>query len=118
MRYCVARGADLGPIGENLGAACGQINRAHTLLAGLHDRAWHGRVLPERVWPEISRSRRRGTAGYVVGPCAERLGFASSKPGVLRKLRLLPLEGQAASQSYPRPAIPRDRRMKGVVTVW
>ena len=57
MQYCVARGADVGPIGENFGAACDQIDRADTMLAGLHDRARHGRVLSERAWPEIEEPR-------------------------------------------------------------
>ena len=62
MQYCIARSADLGPIGENFGAACDQIDRADTMLAGLHDRARHGRVLFERAWPEIEGSRSTALA--------------------------------------------------------
>src|SRR6266576_1983692 len=43
MQYCVARGTEVGPIGENFGAACDQIDRADTMLKGVHDRARHGR---------------------------------------------------------------------------
>jgi hypothetical protein len=52
MQYCVGRGAELGPIGENFGHACDQIDRADAMLAGLHERARQGRVQPKQAWPE------------------------------------------------------------------
>src|SRR5204862_5686498 len=53
LQYCIARGPDVGPNGENFGAACDQIDRADTLLKDLHDRVRHGRAHPERTRPEI-----------------------------------------------------------------
>src|SRR5512133_2162580 len=52
MEYCIARGTDLGPVGENFGSACDQIDRADTMLTGLHAQARHGRTVSEPAWPE------------------------------------------------------------------
>ena len=52
MHYCIARGTDLGPVGENFAAACDQIDRADAMLAGLRDRAH-----PRQAWPDIDGPR-------------------------------------------------------------
>ena len=49
MQYCVARGADVGPIGEHFGAACDQIDRADAMLAARYQRARHIRAQPEQA---------------------------------------------------------------------
>jgi hypothetical protein len=54
LQYSIARGTEVGPIGGDFAAACDQIDRADTLLKGIHDRARHGRVGPERERPEIN----------------------------------------------------------------
>jgi hypothetical protein len=51
MQYCVARGADLGPLGENFGAACDQIDRADIMLTARHQQVRHGRSQPGQARP-------------------------------------------------------------------
>ena len=41
MQYCIARGTDLGPVADNFGAACHQIDHADLMLADAHDRNRH-----------------------------------------------------------------------------
>ena len=41
MQYCIARGTDLGPVADNFGAACHQMDHADLMLADAHDRNRH-----------------------------------------------------------------------------
>ena len=52
MQYCTGRGAALGPVSQDFGAACDQIDRADLMLTDLHERARHGLAQPEQAWPE------------------------------------------------------------------
>ena len=45
MEYCVGRGADFGPISENFGRTCDQIDRADAMLSGLRERARSGNAV-------------------------------------------------------------------------
>ena len=57
MHYCIARGTELGPVGEDFAAACDQIDRADAMLVGLRDRSRHSRAHPRQTWPDIEGPR-------------------------------------------------------------
>ena len=67
IQYCAARGAELGPLGENFGAACDQIDRADHMLAGLHAQARHGREASGPGWPETDGPRITALARHDPG---------------------------------------------------
>ena len=62
MEYATGRGAALGPVGQDFGAACDQIDRADLMLAGLRDRARQHLAQPE-AWPETDGPRIIALAG-------------------------------------------------------
>jgi len=59
MQYCLSR-TDPGPIGENFGGACDQIDRADVMLADLRDRLQQGHTVAR---PEAGRARIVALAG-------------------------------------------------------
>jgi hypothetical protein len=62
MEYATGRGAALGPVGQDFGAACDQIDRADLMLADLRDRARQHLAQPE-AWPETDGPRIIALAG-------------------------------------------------------
>jgi len=63
MQYCTGRGAALGPVSQDFGAACDQLDRADLMLTELHQRARQGFAQPEQAWPETDGPRIIALAG-------------------------------------------------------
>jgi hypothetical protein len=57
LQYCAGRRDQLGPIDENFGRACDQIDRADAMLAGLRERTRQGHRPAEQPWPESDGPR-------------------------------------------------------------
>jgi hypothetical protein len=55
LQYAVARGTDLGPIGEDFAAVCDQIDQADTMLADLHQHVSNSRRQRRQPVPETTR---------------------------------------------------------------
>jgi hypothetical protein len=71
MEYCVARGAQTGPVGEDFGAICDQIDRADVMLTDLRNRARNGsqssrQPSVETDGPEVIAVARRDLQGGTV----------------------------------------------------
>ena len=52
MKYCVARGTDLGPVGMDFGKTCDDIDRADVVLSQLRERVRQRHGLLEPTWPD------------------------------------------------------------------
>jgi hypothetical protein len=56
-QHGVTCGADFGLVGENVAAACGQIDRADAMLDGLRERARASRAHARQAWPVVDGPR-------------------------------------------------------------
>ncbi len=63
VEYCAGRGAALGPVGQDFGATCDQIDRADLMLAELHEQARQRLAQPEHARPETEGPRIIALAG-------------------------------------------------------
>jgi hypothetical protein len=65
MRYCISRGTHTGPVGENFGAICDQIDRADVMLARLRNQVRQGlrppsqQARPQADGPQVIAIARR-----------------------------------------------------------
>lgn len=58
LQYAIARGADNGPIGQDFGAVCDQIDRADAMLEELRNRVQQGRAAPKSAREGIDPRRQ------------------------------------------------------------
>jgi hypothetical protein len=69
LRYCAARGTDLGPVSDNFGAACHQIDRSDLMLADTRDQTWHStarRAEHETGGPQVTAVARHDPESQTV----------------------------------------------------
>jgi hypothetical protein len=71
MEYCIARGAQTGPVSEDFSAICDQIDRADVMLADLRERtkndlAPRQRAEPQADGPQVIAMARRDPQGRTV----------------------------------------------------
>jgi hypothetical protein len=63
MEYCISRATDLGPVGENFGRACDQIDRTEAMMTRLQEQARHSAGDPAHVVRGAGRAPVTALAG-------------------------------------------------------
>ena len=119
MHYCTSRGAALGPVGQDFGAACDQIDRADLMLADLHERARHGlQPSPSRPgqtptdpasspWPAATPTARRSASSWTTAT-ANIVMFAAAAHADEREAHIREVEQYG--QSLPEGSYGRRNR--------
>jgi hypothetical protein len=118
LQYAVARGNDLGRIGDNFGAVCDQIDRADTVLEDLRDRVLESRMFPPPVTLQrgplrpiamAHHDQASDTVTFIVDPAiADAAIYAITSNAMEREARIRHI--QQASQHLPEGSYGRENR--------